>query len=104
MLRLLGADDNALQYRNALTLVGNAALRQDRSEDAIAALGKPLAVCERLEPGWHLASPSLNLGTALLQRGRAEEAQLRFERALVYEQLGDRHFAARTLLPERPLH
>jgi predicted ATPase len=99
MLRILGADDNAVLRRNGLTLVGNGALGQGRSKDAIAALGEALAVCPAASPSWHVATSALNLGTALLDAGRAEQAQPRFENALaIYEQLGDQHFAARTLI------
>lgn len=96
MLRLLtgGADD--LLRRNALTLVGNAALADGRNEDAIAAYGDALTICSKLGPGWHLATSLLNLGAANLQSQRLPEARELFEQALaLYEELGDLHFTAR---------
>jgi tetratricopeptide (TPR) repeat protein len=99
MLELLTGVDDGLQRRNALTLVGNAALAEDRGEEAVTALSEALAICEERGESWHLATSLLNLGTALLHESRAAEALALFERALaVYEGLGDRHFTARTLL------
>jgi predicted ATPase/DNA-binding XRE family transcriptional regulator len=98
MLQLLTGVDDGLQRRNALTLVGNAALAEDRGEEAVAALGEALATCEERGESWHLATSLLNLGTALLHESRGAQATALFERALAtYEGLGDRHFTARTL-------
>jgi predicted ATPase/DNA-binding XRE family transcriptional regulator len=95
---LTGSDDNLLR-RNALTLVGNAALADGRDEEAVVALEAALAICESGSPNWHLATSLLNLGTAHLRGGRAAEAGEEFKRALaIYEELGDQHFAARTLI------
>jgi predicted ATPase len=98
LLALAGSDDELLR-RNALTLVGNAALAEDRIEEALAVLQEALAICEAQGPSWHMATSLLNLGTARLHAGEAAEALLLYERALArYEELGDQHFAARTLI------
>jgi len=99
MLQVLTAGDGDLLRRNALTLVGNAALAEERNNDAIAALGDALALCERLGKNWHLATSLLNLGTALLHSGQASEGRDLFNRAVtIYEELGDQHFVAWTLI------
>ncbi|MBA3629754.1 MAG: tetratricopeptide repeat protein [Actinobacteria bacterium] len=99
MLGLLNGADNILHRRNALTLVGIAALAEGRGEDAVAALRDALDVCEELGKSWHLGTSLLNLGTAQLYEGRGAQAKILFERALaIYEDLADRHFSARTLV------
>lgn len=99
MLELLSADENGLPRRNALTLVGNAALADGRLDEAIATLGEALAACGDARSGWHLGTSLLNLGTAQLRVGRTAEAKQLFARAKkIYEELGDRHFTARALI------
>ena len=99
MLLLLVGRADALQRRNALTLVGNAALADGRNEAAVAALAEALAICSALGTSWHLATSQLNLGTAELQSGRGTEARTLLERALaIYRELGDDHFTARVLI------
>lgn len=105
MLRLLGGADEPLQWRNALTLVGNAALAEGRPDDAVRALGHAVVLCEDMGTSWHLATSLLNLGTALLHVGRTEEAEPPFERAeAIYAGIGDRHFAARALIKRGYAH
>ncbi|MDQ6882799.1 MAG: helix-turn-helix domain-containing protein [Candidatus Dormibacteraeota bacterium] len=99
MLQLLAGRDNVLHRRNALTLVGSAALAEGRNDAAVAAYGEALAVCSGLGTSWHLATSQLNLGTAELQSGRKPEARALFEQALrIYDDLGDQHFTARVLV------
>lgn len=99
LLGALTASADGLLRRNALTLLGNAALAEGREEEAVAALKEALGICETRGPRWHLASSLLNLGTARLYGDHAPEAVADFERALaIYEDLGDQHFAARTLI------
>lgn len=99
MLRLLAGRDDALLGRNALTLVGSAALAGGRNEAAVAAYGEALSLCAGLGTSWHLATSQLNLGTAELQAGRGTEARGHFESArVIYEELGDQHFTARVLI------
>jgi tetratricopeptide (TPR) repeat protein len=99
MLSLLDRQAGDMERRNALTLVGNAALAQGRRDDAVAALSEALAICERLGAGWPLATSSLNLGTAQRYYGLPAQARPLLERALhLYGDLGDRHFTARALI------
>ncbi len=99
LLLSLGTHEGGMRRRHGLTLVGNAALAESRTEAAIATLTEALTVCATLGTTWYLATSELNLGTALLQSGIAREARRHFERALsVYEQLGDAHFAGRVLV------
>jgi predicted ATPase len=99
MLHLVHGHQQALTRRNALTLIGNAALAEGRSHDAISALSQALSLCEAEGATWHLATSLLNLGTAQLRIRRTAEAAELFTRALaVYEALGDRHFTARALI------
>jgi predicted ATPase/DNA-binding XRE family transcriptional regulator len=99
MIELLPIGDDGLQRRNALTLIGNAALAVGKLDEAVAALNEALTICERSGNGWALATSLLNLGTATLRQERAGEANALFERALsLYEAIGDRHFVARTLI------
>jgi predicted ATPase len=99
MLRLLRGEEDALEHRNALTLIGNAALAEGRRDDAVTALSEALAIGERLGRSWHLATSLLNLGTALRHYGIPAEARPLLGRALqLYTDLGDRHFTARALI------
>jgi tetratricopeptide (TPR) repeat protein len=99
MLELLGDDGAPVPRRNGLTLIGNAALAEGRSGDALTSLGSALHLCEPLGSSWHLATSLLNYGTALLNARRVGEAKPALERALaMYESLGDAHFTARTRL------
>ena len=99
MLRLLAGRDDDLDRRNALTLLGSAAVAEGRDDVAVAAYGEALSICSRLGTGWHLATSGLNLGTAKRQAGSLGEAAVILERAFaIYEQLGDRHFTARVLV------
>jgi predicted ATPase/transcriptional regulator with XRE-family HTH domain len=99
MLQLVPSEDDRLHRRNALTLIGIAALAEGRTGDAIAALSQALGLCERQGTSWHLATSLLNLGTAQLRMRRVAEAEELFTRALsIYQALGDRHFTARVLI------
>lgn len=99
LLRLLAGRDDALLRRNALTLIGSAALADGRNEAAVTAYGDALSLCAGLGTSWHLATSQLNLGTAELQAGRGTEARGHFEGArAIYEELGDQHFTARVLI------
>jgi tetratricopeptide (TPR) repeat protein len=99
MIELLPIGDDGLPRRNALTLIGNAALAMGKLDEAVAALDEALTICERSGNDWALATSLLNLGTATLRQERAGEATALFERALsLYEAIGDRHFVARTLI------
>jgi len=99
MLTELGTHGHDLQRRNAFTLVGNAALAQRRDHEAIEALREALALTQSGHVPWHQATSLLNLGTARMHAGQVAAARKHFERALaIYEEIGDRHFIARTLI------
>ena len=99
MLSELGDGGDAVQRRNALTLVGNAALAEGRVGDALDALGEAVAITESSDVTWHHATSLLNLGTARMHAGDVAAARDLFEGAqAIYEALGDRHFFARTLI------
>jgi predicted ATPase/DNA-binding XRE family transcriptional regulator len=99
MLHLSHDGDDRLSRRNALTLIGNAALAQVRFSEAIASLEEALTTCDDGLVSWHLGTSLLNLGTAHLAAGRPNEAKRLLSRAVtVYSELGDRHFTARTLV------
>lgn len=98
MLVLLPEGDQGPFRRHALTLVGNAAVAEGRSAEAVSALGEAVAIAERIGNRWVLATSLLNLGAANLKDARTPAARDLFERALaIYEEIGDRHFKARTL-------
>ena len=99
MLGELGGAGDDVQRRNALTLVGNAALAEGRVSEAIEALSQAVALTQSPDMTWHHATSLLNLGTAQMHAGQIAEATGLLERAqAIYEALGDRHFFARTLI------
>ncbi|MEO6208477.1 MAG: helix-turn-helix domain-containing protein [Candidatus Limnocylindrales bacterium] len=99
MLSELGDGGDAVRRRNALTLVGNAALAGGRVGDAVGALSEAVALTESSDVTWHYATSLLNLGTAQMQGGHLAAAKDLFKGArAIYEVLGDRHFFARTLI------
>ena len=99
MLSELGSGGHDVQRRNAYTLLGNAALAEGRSEEAVEALSEALALTHSRDVPWHQATSLLNLGTAQMHAGEVAAAKAHFERALaIYQALGDRHFLARTLI------
>ncbi len=98
MLQLLSPRGDGVLVRNGLTLLGNAALGEQRLGAAVEALTAALAAGESAGPGWHRATSLLNLGTAQRASGEAAEAEKNLHAALaMYEDLGDRQFTARTL-------
>jgi len=99
MLNEFGTDGHDLQRRNALTLVGNAALAEGRHHEAIEALREALALSQSGHVPWHQATSLLNLGTAQRHAGQVAAARKQLDHALaMYEEIGDRHFIARTLI------
>jgi predicted ATPase/DNA-binding XRE family transcriptional regulator len=99
MLGLARTSDGALARRNALTLVGTAAMAMRQQDDAVASLREALVLAERTTDAWVRATSRLNLGTALAACGSTDGAIRFCEEALaLYESIGDRHFAARAQL------
>ncbi len=87
---------DAMDLRNALTVVGQVAMCQGRYHDALEPLRESLEICRRLGLSWQLGTSHLNLGNALLHSGRpAEAATLYREGLAIYRELGDETFAAR---------
>jgi tetratricopeptide (TPR) repeat protein len=98
ILRLAG-DGDAASRRNGFTLIGIAAIAEERIDAAVDAARTALDLAEASGSGWLIATSLLNLGTALLASGDAAAARTDFERALErYRTLGDLHFTARTLI------
>jgi predicted ATPase/DNA-binding XRE family transcriptional regulator len=95
-LRLARELGDALNTRNALTVVGIGALAEKRYADALQALEEALDVCVPLGNIWHRATSLLNLGAASLAVGDLPRAKTLFEEAeSLYEERGDDVFAAR---------
>ncbi|HEX6537670.1 MAG TPA: tetratricopeptide repeat protein [Candidatus Dormibacteraeota bacterium] len=95
----LATDSDTASRRNGFTLVGIAALAEERTGAAIDNAREALELAESTGSGWLVATSLLNLGTALLASGDAAGAVSKFEPALAhYRSLGDSHFAARTLI------
>jgi predicted ATPase/DNA-binding XRE family transcriptional regulator len=87
---------DAMDLRNALTIVGQVALCEGRFSDALGPLRESLEICRPLGLTWQLGTSCLNLGNALLHSGAVEEAERTYRDGLrVYRELGDETFAAR---------
>ncbi len=87
---------DAMDLRNALTIVGQVAMCEGRYSDALEPFRESLAICRRLGLTWQLGTSHLNFGNALLHSGNPEEADHLFQNGLeVYRELGDETFAAR---------
>lgn len=88
--------EDAMDLRNALTIVGQVAMCEGRYADALAPLRESLEICERLGLSWQLGTSHLNYGNALLHSGDLVAAERTYTAGLaVYRQLGDETFAAR---------
>ena len=95
--RVPPADGGSIQRRNGLTLLGMAAVGEDRGGDALEALGEALELCRGMGTSWHRATSLLNYGGALMHAGQCAEGAALLEEALaLYGDLGDREFVART--------
>ncbi|MDQ1513871.1 MAG: hypothetical protein QOC59_1713 [Microbacteriaceae bacterium] len=93
-----GEEGDPLGERNALTLLGKVSAARGRYERSAALLRSALAVCERLEPGWLLATSQFNLGVALVQiDDLAAGVALTEEAIRRYRDLGDAHFTAKAI-------
>jgi predicted ATPase/DNA-binding XRE family transcriptional regulator len=85
-----------LERRNALTLLGEVALANAHVEDAVALLREALHLADAAGASWPRAASLLNLGTAVVHAGDPPEAERMLDDARrAFEDLGDRHFAAR---------
>src|SRR5206468_5187721 len=70
MLQMLASQEERLPHRNALTLIGIAALAEGRTAYAIDSLSQAVGLCEGQGTTWHLATSLLNLGMAQLRMHR----------------------------------
>jgi tetratricopeptide (TPR) repeat protein len=95
-LALAGQSEDPMDRRNLLTIKGMVALLQGRFAEALDPFRESVAICRQLGLSWHLGTSYLNLGTALLHAGAADDALATLQDGLfVYRELGDEVFAAR---------
>lgn len=95
-LKIARRGDDAMDLRNALTIVGQVALCEGRFADALGPLHEALQICRPLGLTWQLGTSCLNFGNALLHSGRIDEAEQTYRDGLrVYLELGDETFSAR---------
>jgi predicted ATPase len=98
---LLGTaeDQDSLDRRNALTVLGHVATARGRADEALPPLEEALAIARRTGSAWHLAASWLNLGTALVHTGAVERAEDALEQAWrAFVDIGDRHFVGTSLV------
>src|SRR3989475_553669 len=94
-LALAGQSEDPMDRRNLLTIKGMVAMLQGRYRDALDPFRKSVAICRQLGLSWQLGTSYLNLGTALLHAGAADDALATLrDGLLVYRELGDEVFAA----------
>jgi len=93
-LQLASQSADPMDLRNALTIRGMVAMVQARYADALDPFQESVAICRQLGLSWQLGTSYLNLGTALLHAGSAEDAVATLQEGLrVYRELGDDVFA-----------
>jgi hypothetical protein len=94
-LALVGQSEDPMDRRNLLTIKGMVAMIKGHYGDALDPFRESVAICRRLGLSWHLGTSYLNLGTALLHAGAADDALATLQDGLlVYRELGDEVFAA----------
>ena len=93
---LAGNDPDPIERRNALTVVGIAAMGQGRYADALPPLQEGVELLRPLGDTWYLGTSLLNLATATMHAGDPHGADAMLEEAgSIYSEVGDRHFVAR---------
>jgi len=93
-LQLASQSADPMDLRNALTIRGMVAMVQARYAEALDPFQESVAICRQLGLSWQLGTSYLNLGTALLHAGSAEDAVATLQEGLrVYRELGDDVFA-----------
>jgi hypothetical protein len=96
--RLASTAGGPAERRNALTILGMAAIADDRPADAIELLTEALMLARDLGQRWILATSLLNLGLAQMAAAEAEDARVSVGEALGrYAEIGDERFHARCL-------
>jgi predicted ATPase/DNA-binding XRE family transcriptional regulator len=94
-LELARHSEDPMDRRNLLTIKGMVAMLQARYTDALEPFQESVAICRRLGLSWQLGTSYLNLGTALLHAGFADDAlETLRDGVRVYRELGDEVFAA----------
>jgi tetratricopeptide (TPR) repeat protein len=74
------------------------AMAGGRYADAIPAFERSLEICRELEPGWLLATSTLNLGAAIMHAGDLPRAETLFAEARArYRDLGDGAYEVRAV-------
>jgi tetratricopeptide (TPR) repeat protein len=87
-----------IDMRNGLTLRGMSAMAEGRYQDAVPLFERGVQICRELEPGWLLATSTLNLGAAALHAGDLSRAERLFSEAReCYRELGDQAYEARAI-------
>jgi hypothetical protein len=84
--------------RNALTIRGIVHTAHGRFDEAVALMDRCVDLLRDREPDWLLATSLLNLGQATTYAGEARALSLLKESHDLYADLGDEHYAARTLV------
>jgi predicted ATPase/transcriptional regulator with XRE-family HTH domain len=94
-LALAGQSEDPMDRRNLLTIKGMVAMLRGRYGEALDPFRESVAICRQLGLSWQLGTSYLNLGTALLHAGAADDALATLrDGLLVYRELGDEVFAA----------
>jgi predicted ATPase/DNA-binding XRE family transcriptional regulator len=98
LLPLAHASSDRVHLRNALTIRAIVLMADGRSGEALAPLSQGVELLRGQGPGWLLATSLLLLGSAAIDVGDDARATSALEEArLLYAELGDQHFGARTV-------
>ena len=98
LLQLARASGDPVEMRNALTIRGIVDLAYGRLPEAIATLEQAVELLSESGPSWLLATSLLNLGMATTHGRDARAPSVLEESRDLYAELGDEHYAARTVL------
>jgi hypothetical protein len=98
LLRMAEPAGDPVEMRNALTIRGIVQLAEGRFLDAERTFDRCVDLLRDLGPSWLLATSLLNLGQAATHARDARAGQVLEASRTMYLELGDEHFAARSLL------
>ena len=98
LLALAGPDADPVEMRNALTIRGIVDLAFERVTDAVPLFERCVELLREAGPSWLLATSLLNLGQATTYAGDARAGSVLEASRDLYLELGDQHFAARSVL------
>jgi predicted ATPase/transcriptional regulator with XRE-family HTH domain len=94
-MELARQSEDPMDRRNLLTITGMVAMLQSRYSEALEPFHESVLICRQLGLSWQLGTSYLNLGTALLHSGSADDAvEILHDGLNVYRALGDDVFAA----------